>query len=181
VRCWSQTIKQEPFTGSLTKNNAATPRDFGFLGAARKKLEETGYLEMKRTILSVVVGFLFLGVISHLIHSIWPIPIYSHYELIWALRGDRLPHRWLLWLGQLIFIVVFIWIYGKGFQTKPWPGQGLRYGLLITLLTVVPAACTNYAFYPVPFTLLAKWIAAGGLQLILLGLVVAGLCKRNTP
>jgi hypothetical protein len=136
---------------------------------------------MKRTIFAVVVSFLLIGVMSHVVHTMWPIPIYSHYELIWALRANRIPHRWLLWLGQLIFIVVFIWVYDKGVQPKPWVGQGLRYGLIMTLLTVVPAACTNYALYPVTYTFLAKWIAEGGLQLILLGLVVAGFCKRKMP
>lgn len=135
-------------------------------------------MEPKKMILAVLVGYLLMGTLSYLVRGIWLIPIYSHYELIWRLRGMMMPHFWVMWLGQLLFIVMFVWIYIRGVDSKPWVKQGLRYGLMMTLLTVVPAACTQYVIYPIPYTLLGKWIAAGGVQLVLLGLVVASFCRK---
>jgi len=73
---------------------------------------------------------------------------------------------------------VFAWVYTRNIENKPWPGQGIRYGVLMTLLAVVPAACIQYVVYPIPYTLALKWMFAGGVQLIVLGLVVAYFCRK---
>ena len=136
-------------------------------------------MDLRRAVSAAVVGFVVVGVASHLIRSVWLIPLHSHYELIWALRAHDVPHRWGLWLGQLLFIIAFIWIYSRGVENKPWASQGIRYGLMMSLLAVIPAACTQSVLYPVPYVVLAKWIFAGSVQLLLLALVVAACYRKG--
>jgi len=58
-------------------------------------------------------------------------------------------------------------------------GQGMRYGILMMLFALVPFLLGNYVVYPVPDTLLVRWMAAGAVQFILMGLVVAFFYRKR--
>jgi len=84
-------------------------------------------MELKKLVPAVVVGYALLLALGYLIHGVW--------------RSETLMmhKRWVMWVGDLIFTVVFAWVYTRNIENKPWPGQGIRYGVLMTLLAVVPA------------------------------------------
>jgi len=82
-------------------------------------------------------------------------------------------------VGQFIFTALFAYIYTRGAEKKPWLVQGIRYGILVTLLAVVPMALSEYVVYIVPYQLAIKWMIAGGIQMIILGLIVAGICSES--
>ena len=135
-------------------------------------------MEPKKLILAIVVGYVILMALGYVIHEIWLMPVYQQYATIWRLE-DMMRHKmWINWAGQLLFTVLFAWIYTRGVEDKPWVGQGIRYGMVMTLLAVIPAVLTQYVVYPIPYTLALKWMAAGTVQLIVLGLVVAGFCQK---
>lgn len=90
--------------------------------------------------------------------------------------GQRVP---LLYLGNLVFALVFCLIYVQGYEAdKGWVGQGLRFGLILGTL-LAPIAVTEYVVYPVPGTLALKWIAYGYLQVVLSGLAAAALYQKR--
>ncbi len=135
-------------------------------------------MDWKKFIAAVVVGYLLVGALGYLIHNVWLMPVYREYEGVWRTESVMMHKRWVMLVGQLIFTILFAWIYTRGVESKPWVGQGIRYGILMTLLAVVPAACAQYTVYPIPYTLALKWMAAGGVQLVVLGLVVAGFLRK---
>jgi hypothetical protein len=137
---------------------------------------------MKRTILAVLVVFVVLVVAGALIHQVW---LGSTYQ---AMREDgfsfRTPdairHRlWLIWVADLLYATLFVWIYVRGREDKPWAGQGFRYGLLMTLFTVVPSALHQYVAYYLGHMLVVKWMVADGVVLVLLGFVVAAITQKQ--
>jgi len=65
-------------------------------------------------------------------------------------------------------------------EETPLFAQGLRYGVLMTLFTVLPSALNEYVTYNFPHMLVVKWMAAGGVVLVILGLLVAALCQKKT-
>jgi hypothetical protein len=134
-------------------------------------------MEPKKLIAAIVVGYVLLMGLGYVIHEVWLMPVYQQYSTLWRLEETMRHKMWINWLGQLLFTVVFAWIYTRGVEDKPWVGQGIRYGIVMTLLAVVPAVCTEYVVYPIPYTLAVQWMAAGAVQLIVLGLVVAFFCK----
>ncbi len=137
-------------------------------------------MDLKRLILAIVVGYVVLVGLAYVIHGVWLIPVYEQYATVWRLQEARLERVWIMWVGQLIFTVMFAWIYTRGVENKPWIGQGLRYGVAITLLAVVPAVLSEYVVYPIPYTLALKWIVGGAVQVTVLALIVAGICQKPT-
>ena len=113
-------------------------------------------MEPKKVILAIVVGYVILMALGYVIHEIWLMPVYQQYATIWRLE-DMMRHKmWINWAGQLLFTVLFAWIYTRGVEDKPWVGQGIRYGMVMTLLAVIPAVLTQYVVYPIPYTLALK-------------------------
>lgn len=135
-------------------------------------------MEPKRLIAAIVVGYVILMGLGYLIHEIWLMPVYHQYAPVWRLEEVMRHKMWINWVGQLLFTVVFVWVYTRGVEDKSWVGQGIRYGILMTLLAVVPAVLSAYVVYPIPYDLALKWMAGGAVQLIVLGLVVAGFCQK---
>ena len=135
-------------------------------------------MELKKIVPAIVVGYVLLLALGYLIHSIWLRPVYEQYASVWRPHEVFLQKRWVMWFGQLIFTVLFAWVYTCGVEKKPWVGQGIRYGIIMTLLTVVPPVCTEYAAFPIAYTLAVKWMVAGAVQLVVLGLVVAVFLKK---
>lgn len=134
---------------------------------------------MKKIVAAVVVAYIVLMGSNFLIHSVWLMKDYAAIPDSWRPLADMQRKIWLMWIGQLFFTVMFVWIYTRGVERKPWPAQGIRYGILMTLFTVIPYSLSEYVIYRIPHMLAVKWMIAGGIELIILGLIVAGICRED--
>jgi hypothetical protein len=76
-------------------------------------------------------------------------------------------------LAQALFGVAFAWIYVQGREDKPWLMQGLRFGMAIAFLTVIPTYLIYHVVTPIPFNLMIKQIAYDTVRVLLMGVTVA--------
>jgi hypothetical protein len=83
----------------------------------------------------------------------------------------------LLILAHVILAGALVWIYSRGVDDSPWTGQGIRFGLAVALLTVVPWYMIYYVVQPMPGPVVVKQIVFDGILVTLLGLVVAFLYR----
>jgi len=133
----------------------------------------------EETALAIVATYIVLMLTNYLVHEVW---LMSDYAAIPASHRSNagIMHRfWAMAVGQFFFSALFAYIYTRGAEKKPWIVQGIRYGILIAFLTVIPTALGEYVVYIVPYQLAIKWMVAGGIQLIILGLIVAGICSES--
>ncbi len=136
-------------------------------------------MDTKKLAMAIVVAYIVLMGSHFLIHRVWLMPDYAATPDSWRPIADMQHKIWVMWLGQLLFTVMFAYIYTRGVEAKPWAGQGIRYGILIALFTVIPYSLAEYTVYRVPHMLAVKWMIAGTIQIIMLGLVVAGIYKKS--
>jgi hypothetical protein len=132
---------------------------------------------MKKLALAIIANYVILMATNYVVHSIWLMPDYDAIPLshrnIWGIQ-----HRfWAMLLGQFFFSAMFAYIYTRGRENKPWIEQGIKYAILVGCLTVVPTALSQYVVYVIPYQLAIKWMVAGGIQMLIIGLVVAGIYK----
>ena len=66
-----------------------------------------------------------------------------------------------------------MWIYSRGAEDKPWLAQGLRFGLAVALLTIVPTYLIYYVVQPMPGMTVVRQIIFDGVLLLVLGVLVA--------
>ena len=136
-------------------------------------------MDTKKLVGAIVVAYIILMGSNFLIHDVWLMPDYASTPGSWRPLPDMQHKMWLMWIGELLFTIMFAYIYTRGVEAKPWVGQGIRYGILITLFTVIPYSLGEYVIYRVPHILAVKWMCAGAVQMIVVGLVVAGICRKS--
>ena len=76
-------------------------------------------------------------------------------------------------LAHVILSGAFVWIYSRGVEPAPWLPQGIRFGLAIALLTVVPTYMIYYVVQPMPGLLVIKQVVFDGILILILGVIVA--------
>jgi hypothetical protein len=83
-------------------------------------------------------------------------------------------------LAHVIMAGALAWIYARGVEPGPWLPHGIRFGIAIALLTVVPWYLIYYVVQPMPGALAVKQIVFSSILLIALGIVAAFLNKPRT-
>ena len=134
----------------------------------------------KRTLLAILAGFNLLVAGRYLIHSVWLAGPYAENATLWRTQSAMLHRLWVIHLANLIFAAAAVLIYVRGIEPKPWLGQGIRFGVLLALITAVPQSMVEFFTYPIPAALAVDWIIGEGLLALLLGVVVAAICRPKT-
>lgn len=85
----------------------------------------------------------------------------------------------LMILAHIFVAGAFVWIYSRGVEATPWIMQGLRYGIAVAFLTVIPTYMIYYVVQPMPQATMIKQIIFDGILTVLMGLVVASFYRSE--
>jgi magnesium-transporting ATPase (P-type) len=126
----------------------------------------------KKYILSVIIIFVVSTLLGMVIHGM---VLSDEYQATGLFRPVEEQSGYLvcMLLAHLIFSGAFVWLYRAGLEVKPWVGQGVRFGGVVTLLAAVPLYMIYYAVQPMPEMLVFRQATYEAVNLIILGLVVA--------
>ena len=118
-------------------------------------------MNVKRWVLASLAAFGITFVLDFIAHGRLLMGLYEQTATVWRPHVESHQMMWLMTLGQLLFGLVFAWMYTKGYESaKPGLGQGLRYGLAIGLLVAIPYMTVWYVVLPIPFALAMRWVAS---------------------
>ena len=87
----------------------------------------------------------------------------------------------LMLLAHVILAAAFVWIYARGAEAKPWLLQGIRFGVAVALLTIVPTYLIYYVVQPMPVLLVMKQIVLDSVLIVILALTIAYLHRLPAP
>ncbi|MSO76845.1 MAG: hypothetical protein EXQ87_08020 [Alphaproteobacteria bacterium] len=116
---------------------------------------------------------------SYVVHGVLLYSDYARVPNLYRPPAEAQSYFPLMLLAHMIMAGAFVWIYARGSEAKPWLGQGLRFGLTVALLTVVPTYTIYYVVQPLPGLHVIKQIVFDGILLIMLGAVVAFLYRGH--
>ena len=129
----------------------------------------------KKAVISVVVIFIMSYLMGFVVHGVL---LKGDYMALGPLfRPDDEKMAYMLWmtLAHVFIAVAFVWVYLKGREEAPFLGQGVRYGLAIAMLMVIPIYLIYYSVQPMPGMVVVKQIVYDGTCTVLMGIVVAWL------
>ena len=135
-------------------------------------------MNLKRLILAIVVGFIFIFATDFLIHAVWLMPDYNATKSLWRPEAEmnaRFP--WMLG-AQLLCAITFVLLWASGFASRGSVGLACAYGFLIGLLVQVTTIIT-FVVSPLPPELAFKWFLSGVAQFILLAVVTFFVYKPS--
>ena len=101
---------------------------------------------------------------------------------LYRTEGDQQKYfPWMI-LAHVFMSGALVWIYTRGTEAKPWVAQGVRFGLAIALLTVVPTYLIYFVVQPMPGDVVTKQILFESVLMVILGMIVGWLYRSTaTP
>jgi len=133
----------------------------------------------KKVLIGFVVVFVLTFALDYVVNNFILMPDYQATAQLW--RAPEEMKISLIVICQLFFAFFFTLIFSKGYEGKG-PVEGVRYGLYVALMVVVPAAYMSYATMPLPYSLSLKWFLTGTVQSMIYGLALALVFgKKSDP
>ena len=129
----------------------------------------------KRFVLSVVALFVASMILGMVVHGM---VLGGDYARLGALfRSPEQQQQFFPWmiLAHVILAIGFTWVYRAGRDARPWLGQGVRFGLAVALLSVIPGYLVYYAVQPMPGDLVVKQVVLDTISMMILGVVAAAV------
>ncbi|TMH27860.1 MAG: hypothetical protein E6H58_18915 [Betaproteobacteria bacterium] len=133
----------------------------------------------KKFLIAWPVIFIVWMVGSFVVHGVLLNADYTKLANLFRPEADAQQYMPWMILAHVIMSGAFVWIYSRGVEARPWLGQGLRFGFVIALLTIVPTYMIYYVVQPMPGAVVVKQIVCDGVLLLVLGAVVAFLYRRD--
>jgi hypothetical protein len=119
----------------------------------------------------------FLG--SFVVHGVLLRSDYMQLTNLFRAEGDEQRYFPLMILAHVILSGALVWIYARGAEAKPWMAQGVRFGVAVALLTVVPTYMIYFVVQPMPGDVVIKQIVYDGVLVVILGTIVAWLYRDS--
>lgn len=126
----------------------------------------------RKCIISAVVMFIMAWGLSFVVHGLL---LGGDYSVTPGMRPPAEAQKIIGWLilAQALFGIAFAWVYLQGKEDKPWLAQGVRFGIAVAFLTVIPTYLIYHVVTPVPMVLALKQIGFDTIRVVLMGVVLA--------
>ena len=126
----------------------------------------------RKCVISAIVMFVMAWGLSFVVHGVL---LGADYSVTQGMRPPAEAQSIIgyLILAQAIFGVAFTWIYFQGKEDKPWLAQGIRFGIAVAALTVIPTYLIYHVVTPVSLALAIKQIVYDTIRVVLMGVVLA--------
>lgn len=134
-------------------------------------------MNWKQFVIAVIVALVALGVMDYLINVVILGDAYeSLMGTIFRTEEDMCSKMWAMYIGEFIFVLMFVWIYTYGVRGRGIM-EGFRYGIYIGLLYMPISSLAMWAMLPVSGWLAWMWMIFGLIEMIILGLIVGAIYK----
>ena len=133
----------------------------------------------KRFFIAWVVIFVAWMIGSFVVHGMLLHDDYAKLPNLFRPEAEAQRYIGLMILAHVIMSGAFAWIYARGVEDAPWMPQGIRYGIAVALLAVVPLYLIYYVVQPMPGVTVAKQMVFDSILVVILGLIAAFI--HRTP
>jgi hypothetical protein len=131
----------------------------------------------KKFVIAWIVLLIAWFVGSFVVHGVLLRSDYMQLTNLFRVEGEQQKYFPLMFLAHVILSGAFVWIYARGVEAKPWLAQGVRFGVAVALLTIVPTYMIYFVVQPMPGELVMKQIVFDGVLMVILGTIVAWLYR----
>ncbi|HSY07698.1 MAG TPA: hypothetical protein VK820_04080 [Steroidobacteraceae bacterium] len=134
----------------------------------------------KKFLISWAVLFVAWFIGSFVVHGLLLHSDYMQLTQLFRPEGDQQKYFPLMILAHVILSGAFVWIYARGVERKPWMEQGVRFGVAVAMLTIVPTYLIYFVVQPMPAAVVIKQIIFDGVLTVILGMIVAWLYREKS-
>jgi hypothetical protein len=134
----------------------------------------------KKFIIAWIVIFIAWFAGSFVVHGVLLHDDYTKLTNLFRTEADSQQFFPLMVLAHVLLSGALVWIYARGVEAKPWLPQGIRFGVAVALLTIVPTYLIYYVVQPMPGATVAKQIVFDGILTLVLASIAAFIYRQPT-
>lgn len=123
------------------------------------------------TVLSLIIGFV--------VNAVLLAPEYAKLTSLFRPEADAQNYFGIMLFAHLCIGAGMTWVYRMGREAKPFVAQGVRFGVAMSVLIVVPMYLIYYAVQPMPGVLVVKQIVFDSIGMVIMGVVAAWINQRD--
>jgi hypothetical protein len=131
----------------------------------------------KKFLISWLVIFILWMAGSFVIHGLLLKGDYLALPFLFRSEEDAAPYFYLMLIAHVVMAGAFTWMYSRGIENKDWLGQGIRFGIAVALLAVVPVYMIYFVVQPMPSGLAIKQSIFDSVLMVILGIVASYLYR----
>jgi len=132
-------------------------------------------------ILAAVAAFLISFALGFIVHGVILRSDYLENAVLYRPDADAMSYMPYLLLSYAVKAFAFALVYRQGITAGvPWLSQGIRFGIIISLLVTIPFCLMHFAVQPLPAMLVVKQMVFETVGNLLMALAVAYIL-RPTP
>ena len=129
-------------------------------------------------ILAAVAAFLISFALGFIVHGMILRPDYLENAFMYRGDGEAMAYLPYLLLSYAVKAFAFAWVYRQGITAGvPWLTQGIRFGIIATLLISIPMCLMHFATQPLPATLVVKQMVFETIGTLAMAIAVAYILK----
>ena len=132
----------------------------------------------RKFIIAWIVIFVIWFAGSFVVHGVLLHDDYSKLTNLFRSEADAQKYMPLMVLAHVLLSGALVWIYARGVEAKPWLPQGIRFGIAVALLTIVPTYLIYYVVQPMPGATVAKQIVFDGVLTLVLASIIAFMYRQ---
>jgi len=128
----------------------------------------------KQFILSVIVLFFVVFFFGFVIHGLLLADDYLAMPSLMRPEEEQMGLFHFMALAHLLIAIGLTWVYRMGRETdKDWIAQGVRFGIAVSVLAVIPTYMIYYVVQQTPEALAIKQISLETVGMVITGMVTA--------
>ena len=131
-------------------------------------------MNWKKLLLAFIAVYVVGSVYGYVVHGVILDETYQALSEIW--RPDMDSLMWVQMVTALFFCFFFVYVFAKGYEGKGIM-EGVRFGLVIWAFFAIPSIYGQYMIYPLPYSLVLKWLFSELIALVLYGIITALIYK----
>ena len=116
---------------------------------------------------------------SFVVHGVLLHDDYAKLSSLFRPETEAQSYFPLMVLAHAIMAGALAWVYARGVEAAPWLPQGLRFGMAIALLAIVPTYMIYYVVQPMPGMVVLKQIVLDSILMLILGVIVAFIYRQS--
>ena len=132
----------------------------------------------KKFIIAWIAIFIAWFAGSFVVHGVLLHDDYMKLTNLFRPEADAQKYMPLMVLAHVLLSGALVWIYARGVEAKPWLPQGIRFGVAVALLTIVPTYLIYYVVQPMPGATVAKQIVFDGVLTLVLASITAFIYRQ---
>ncbi len=131
-------------------------------------------MNIKRFFTGGLAIFIIFTIGDFIVHQLILGKVYMSMTNVW--RQDMMSLMWIMYLSSFIFSYLMMFVFVKGYEGRGLL-EGVRFGIIIGLMTVGAGSFYQFTIYPLPFSLIIQWFGFGLIEFILAGIAAAAIYK----